>query len=103
VQPFTGNKTVITDRLPGDRWHGRRVLRFAPNGLLVLAVGVPCNVCQLNRTAEGVQFGSMYSLNTTSGELRQLATGVWGVNAAIRADFFVCGSCPSRAVMQLSS
>ncbi|WIA39339.1 hypothetical protein OEZ86_005451 [Tetradesmus obliquus] len=75
-EPFTGNKSVITDRLPGDRWHGRRVLRFAPDGLLVLAVGVPCNVCKLNRTAQGIQFGSLYSLNVTSGELRQLATGV---------------------------
>jgi glucose/arabinose dehydrogenase len=75
MQPFTGNKTVVTDRLPGDQWHGRRVLRFSPEGLLVLAVGVPCNVCKLNRTAEGIQFGTIYSLNTTSGELRQMATG----------------------------
>jgi hypothetical protein len=82
LQPFTGNKTVVTDRLPGDRWHGRRVLRFSPEGLLVLAVGVPCNVCKLNRTAEGIQFGSMYSLNTTSGELRQMATGRHASNHA---------------------
>ncbi|KAF6255954.1 hypothetical protein COO60DRAFT_1702581 [Scenedesmus sp. NREL 46B-D3] len=75
-QRFTGNRSVVTDRLPGDRWHGRRVLRFSPDGLLVLAVGVPCNACRLNRTAQGVQFGALYALNTTSGELRQLATGV---------------------------
>lgn len=51
------------------------MLRFSPDGLLVLAVGVPCNACKLNRTAEGIQFGTMYSLNTTSRELRQMATG----------------------------
>lgn len=78
AQPYSGTKTVITDQLPGASNHGRRFLRFSPQGLLVVSIGVPCNVCKLNTTAEGIQFGSLYALNVTSGDLQQLATGVQG-------------------------
>eukprot|EP00775_Hariotina_reticulata_P002027 gene2027-2349_t len=73
---YDGTLTVVTDQLPGDAGHGRRVLRFDPNGVLVLGIGAPCNVCQLNTTSNGIQFGSLYALNVTSGQLVQLATGI---------------------------
>lgn len=37
---------VVSDRLPGDGHHGWRYARFGPDGLLYIAVGAPCNVCQ---------------------------------------------------------
>ena len=36
---------LITSRLPDDNRHGRRYLRFGPDGWLYVAVGAPCNVC----------------------------------------------------------
>eukprot|EP00775_Hariotina_reticulata_P002029 gene2029-2351_t len=73
---YDGTRTVVTDQLPGDGWHGRRVLRFDPNGVLVLGIGAPCNVCQLDTISNGVQYGTLYALNVTTGQLVQLAKGV---------------------------
>jgi glucose/arabinose dehydrogenase len=37
---------LLTDRLPGDAHHGWRYAAFGPDGLLYIAVGAPCNVCE---------------------------------------------------------
>ncbi|BEQ13219.1 PQQ-dependent sugar dehydrogenase [Desulfoferula mesophila] len=37
---------LITDQLPGDSHHGWRYAAFGPDGLLYIAVGAPCNVCE---------------------------------------------------------
>lgn len=37
---------VVADDLPRNRHHGLKTLRFAPDGLLYVAIGSPCNVCQ---------------------------------------------------------
>jgi glucose/arabinose dehydrogenase len=68
---------VVSDELPGDTSHGRRVLRFGPDGLLYFAIGVPCNVCKLGRSGK-FQFGAIYRMNVTTGEPALVATG-WGV------------------------
>lgn len=36
---------LVTDRLPGERAHGRRFIAFGPDGLLHVSIGVPCNIC----------------------------------------------------------
>ena len=77
---------VVSDDLPGDTSHGRRVLRFGPDGLLYFAIGVPCNVCKL-RMSGNFQFGTIYKMNVTTGEATLVATGrkgkgmrVWGMD-----------------------
>jgi glucose/arabinose dehydrogenase len=39
---------VVTDRFPGDRAHGLKVIHFGPDGWLYVPVGAPCNVCERN-------------------------------------------------------
>ena len=40
-------ETVLGD-LPKDTHHGLRVIRFAPDGALMIPVGAPCNICNPN-------------------------------------------------------
>lgn len=75
-QPYAGTRKVVTDQLPGNTGHGLRFLRFGPDGLLVLGIGAPCNVCELETTSGGIQYGTLYSLNVTSGKLSKIATGM---------------------------
>ncbi len=44
--------TVVTNRLPADRSHGWRYLRFGPDGWLYVPVGAPCNICLRQGYAE---------------------------------------------------
>jgi glucose/arabinose dehydrogenase len=37
---------VVYDRLPSDRHHGWKFIRFGPDGWLYIPVGAPCNVCE---------------------------------------------------------
>lgn len=37
---------VVTDRLPAETAHGAKFIGFGPDGLLYVAVGSPCNVCE---------------------------------------------------------
>lgn len=37
---------VVYDRLPRDRMHGWKFIRFGPDGMLYVPVGAPCNICQ---------------------------------------------------------
>ncbi len=36
---------VVKDDLPGDRGHTWKFIRFGPDGMLYVAVGAPCNIC----------------------------------------------------------
>ena len=40
-----GTPAVVTDKLPSDRHHGWKFIRFGPDGLLYVPVGAPCNMC----------------------------------------------------------
>lgn len=44
---------VITDKLPSDKHHGWKYLAFGPDGKLYVAVGVPCNICQVDYARHG--------------------------------------------------
>ena len=37
---------TVIDTLPGERHHGAKYIAFGPDGLLYVAVGAPCNVCE---------------------------------------------------------
>ena len=38
--------SIVTDRLPSDRHHGRKFIAFGPDGKLYVNIGAPCNVCE---------------------------------------------------------
>ena len=40
-----GTPVVVTEKLPSDRHHGWKFIRFGPDGLLYVPVGAPCNMC----------------------------------------------------------
>lgn len=44
---------VITDRLPKDHHHGWKPLGFGPDGKLYVAVGAPCNICEVDFSRHG--------------------------------------------------
>jgi hypothetical protein len=44
---------VVTDRLPNDKHHGWKYLAFGPDGKLYVAVGVPCNICEVDYARHG--------------------------------------------------
>ena len=41
----TLEKTLVTDNLPSDAWHGRKWIMVDSDGSILLNVGAPCNVC----------------------------------------------------------
>ena len=78
-------KTLVTDDLPSDRWHGRKWIMIDEDGSIVLNVGAPCNVClkederyatiirlKENRwiiEARGVRNSVGFDINPTNGKL----------------------------------
>ena len=82
-----GRPQVVFDKLPRDRAHGWKFIRFGPDGRLYVPVGAPCNVCKpdepiyasitrMNRDgsrfeifAHGVRNTVGFDWNPASGEL----------------------------------
>jgi glucose/arabinose dehydrogenase len=62
---------VILDGLPTDGYHGWRYLAFGPDGLLYVAVGAPCNVCE-----PGVPYASLLRMKPDGTGLEAVARGV---------------------------
>ncbi|GAB4169600.1 MAG: sorbosone dehydrogenase family protein [Thalassobaculales bacterium] len=60
---------LLFDRLPPEGHHGRRPLRFGPDGALYLGVGAPCNVCRTSGL-----YGTIQRL--VEGRLETVARGV---------------------------
>ncbi len=63
---------VITDRLPGNRHHGWKYIKFGPDGRLYVPVGAPCNIC----LSEDPRFASLLSMDPVSGDTEIVAHGV---------------------------
>lgn len=63
---------VILDKLPSDKHHGWKYLRFGPDGKLYSAVGAPCNVCN----PENELFTSLFRINPDGSGLEILARGI---------------------------
>ena len=62
---------VITDRLPGDGHHGWKHLEFAPDGMLWVPVGAPCNVCD-----PAAPYASLLRMDPRTGAFRVAARGI---------------------------
>lgn len=63
---------VVFNRLPDDRWHGWKYLRFGPDGKLYTQVGAPCNICRPNREV----YASLVRLNADGSGFEIIARGV---------------------------
>lgn len=62
---------VIYDRLPSDKHHGWKYLRFGPDGKLYTAIGAPCNICK-----PGKPYASLVRLNQDGTNFEIIATGI---------------------------
>jgi len=63
---------VIYDKLPSDKHHGWKYLRFGLDGKLYTAIGVPCNVCMPEKEI----YSSLVRLNPDGSEFEVLARGI---------------------------
>ncbi len=63
-------KILVTDQLPGDKWHGWKWLKHDEQGSLYFNVGAPCNIC----LSENSQYASI--LKIKNGEWEHVAKGV---------------------------
>lgn len=63
---------VVFDKLPSDKHHGWKYLRFGPDGKLYSAVGAPCNICK----PEGDLYTSLFRINADGSEFQVLAHGI---------------------------
>ncbi len=61
---------VITDALPVKKHHGWKYLRFGPDDMLYIPVGLPCNICE----EEG--FGEIRRMNPDGSGMEVFAFGV---------------------------
>ncbi len=61
---------VVTDAFPDKQHHGWKYLRFGPDRMLYVPIGVPCNICD----EEG--FGEIRRMNPDGSGLETYATGV---------------------------
>jgi glucose/arabinose dehydrogenase len=66
------NPVVVFDKLPSDKHHGWKYLRFGPDGKLYSAVGAPCNVCN----PEGNMYASLFRINADGSGFQILAQGI---------------------------
>lgn len=66
---------VVSDKLPGDTWHGWRYMKMSKDGHIIIPIGINCNSCEQNTTAEGIKFGAIYKLNPKSGKITLIADG----------------------------
>lgn len=77
---------VITDALPGDRWHGWRYIKFDSKDQLLVTIGIPCNACEVDDPAAPAgdggtgkfRYGTIYRLNVANPNAAPVvvATGV---------------------------
>ena len=63
---------VLNVALPAERHHGWRYTGFGPDGMLYVAVGAPCNVC--DRSSEG--FAQIWRMRTDGSGRETFAQGV---------------------------
>ncbi|WP_349431319.1 PQQ-dependent sugar dehydrogenase [Methylomarinum sp. Ch1-1] len=63
---------VVYDRLPSDKHHGWKYLRFGPDGKLYTSVGAPCNICNPDKEI----YTSLVRLNVDGSGFEILARGI---------------------------
>ena len=64
---------VVRDDFPTDEHHGRKFIRFAPDGYLYVPVGAPCNVCL---RPDDQRFASITRMRPDGSDFSVFAHGV---------------------------
>ncbi|MBS4049997.1 MAG: PQQ-dependent sugar dehydrogenase [Methylomonas sp.] len=64
--------SVVFDKLPSDKHHGWKYLKFGPDGKLYSAIGAPCNICN----PEDKLYGSLFRINADGSGFQILANGI---------------------------
>ena len=62
---------VINNSFPHEIHHGRKFIRFSPDGLLYIPVGAPCNICECKDP-----YSSIMRMKTDGTDLEVFARGV---------------------------
>jgi glucose/arabinose dehydrogenase len=63
---------VVNDNFPSGYMHGWKFIRFGPDGLLYVPVGMPCNVCE--RSDE--RYGTIMRMKPDGSNLEIYASGI---------------------------
>lgn len=64
--------TVVFDKLPSDRHHGWKYLRFGPDNKLYFGVGAPCNICKPEKPV----YGSLARVSADGSDFEVIAGGI---------------------------
>lgn len=62
---------VLYDKLPSDKHHGWKYLRFGPDGKLYSAIGAPCNICKPDKP-----YASLFRMNANGSQFEIMAEGI---------------------------
>ncbi len=65
------NPVVVYDKLPSNKHHGWKYLRFGPDGKLYSAIGAPCNICKPDKP-----YASLFRLNPDGSQFEVIASGI---------------------------
>ncbi len=63
---------VVNDGFPDDRSHGWKFIRFGPDGLLYVPVGMPCNICE----RDDPRYGTIMRMKPDGSGLEIYASGI---------------------------
>lgn len=63
---------VVDTGLPGDKWHGEKIVKVGPEGKLYIPVGAPCNVCN----KENDLHSKIYRMNPDGSQREEVARGI---------------------------
>lgn len=62
---------VVYDKLPSDKHHGWKYLKFGPDGKLYSAIGAPCNICD-----PGQPYGTLFRVARDGSQFEVIAQGI---------------------------
>lgn len=63
---------VVNDGFPGDRSHGWKFIKFGPDGMLYVPVGMPCNICE----RDDKRYGTIMRMHPDGSGLEVFASGI---------------------------
>ena len=63
---------VVFDKLPSDKHHGWKYIKFGPDGKLYTGVGAPCNICN----PEDQIYASLFRINADGSGFEILGRGI---------------------------
>jgi glucose/arabinose dehydrogenase len=62
----------VVRAMPGDAWHGEKVIKFGPDGKLYIPVGAPCNACNKDKEV----YAKIHRMNADGSGFEEVARGI---------------------------